>query len=37
MWRRLSFGRDNVVQAEVIDPVRRDLIGVTLKAFSSAG
>jgi hypothetical protein len=36
MWRRLAFARDSVVQIEVIDPVRRDLIGLTLKAFSSA-
>lgn len=36
MWRKLAFGRDNVVELEVIDPVPRDLIGVTLKAFSSA-
>ncbi len=36
MWRRLGWGRDNVIDLEVIDPVRRDLVGVTLKAFSSA-
>ena len=36
MWRRLGFGRDNEVDLEVIDPVRRDIVGVTLKAFSSA-
>ena len=36
MWRKLGFGRDNVVDIEVIDPVRRDIVGVTLKAFSSA-
>jgi hypothetical protein len=36
MWRRLGFGRDNVVDIEVIDPVPRDIVGVTLKAFSSA-
>jgi hypothetical protein len=36
MWRRLGFGRDNVVEIDVIDPVPRDIIGVTLKAFSSA-
>jgi hypothetical protein len=35
MWRRLAFGRDNVVDVEVIDPVPRDLVGVTLKAFSA--
>ncbi|RQS63837.1 hypothetical protein [Burkholderia sp. Bp8984] len=36
MWRKLGFGRDNVVDVEVIDPVRRDIVGATLKAFSSA-
>ena len=36
MWRRLGFGRDNVIDLQVIDPVRRDLIGATMKAFSSA-
>lgn len=34
MFRRLGFGRDNVVDMKVIDPVRRDLIGATLRAFS---
>jgi len=36
MWRRLSWARDAVVDLEVIDPVSRDLIGATLRAFSSA-
>lgn len=36
MWRKLGFGRDNVVDVEIIDPVNRDLVGATLKAFSSA-
>lgn len=36
MWRKLGWGRDNVVDIEVIDPVNRDLVGATLKAFSSA-
>ena len=36
IWRRLGFGRDNVVDVEVIDPVNRDLVGATLRAFSSA-
>lgn len=36
MWRRLGFGRDNVIDIEVIDPVPRDIVGATLKAFSSA-
>jgi hypothetical protein len=36
MWRRLGMGRDNVLDIEVIDPVNRDLVGATLKAFSAA-
>jgi hypothetical protein len=36
MWRKLGFGRDNVIEIDVIDPVPRDIVGVTLKAFSSA-
>ena len=36
IYRRLSFARDCVVDLEVIDPVQRDLVGVTLKAFSAA-
>lgn len=36
MWRKLGWGRDNVVDIEVIDPVNRDLVGATLKAMSSA-
>lgn len=36
MWRRLGMGRDVVLDLQVIDPVRRDLVGATLKAFSSA-
>lgn len=36
MWRRLGLGRDNVVDIEVIDPVPRDIVGATLRAFSSA-
>lgn len=36
MWRKLGWGRDNVVDLEVIDPVNRDLVGATLKAFSAA-
>ena len=35
MFRRLGFARDSVVDLQVIDPVSRDLIGVTLRAFSS--
>jgi len=35
IWRRLGFGRDNVLDIEIIDPVRRDLVGATLKAFSA--
>lgn len=37
LYRRLGFARDSVLDVEVIDPVPRDLVGVTLKAFSSAG
>ena len=33
MWRRLGWGRDNVVDIEVIAPVNRDIVGATLKAF----
>ena len=36
MWRRLSFARDTVLSIEIIDPVKRDIVGVTLKAFSAA-
>jgi hypothetical protein len=35
MWRRLGFARDSVVDLKVIDPVRRDIVGATLRAFSS--
>lgn len=35
MWRKLAFARDSVVDLEIIDPVPRDLVGVTLRAFSS--
>lgn len=34
MWRRLAFGRNNLVEVEVIAPVNRDITGATLKAFS---
>jgi hypothetical protein len=34
MWRKLGFARDSVIDLQVIDPVRRDLVGATLKAFS---
>ena len=36
MFRKLGFARDMVLDLEVIDPVRRDIVGVTLKAASSA-
>lgn len=36
LWRRLGFARDNVVDISVIDPVNRDIVGATLRAFSSA-
>lgn len=35
IWRKLAFGRDNVVELQVIDPVPRDVVGVTLRAFSA--
>jgi hypothetical protein len=35
MWRRLAFGRDVVIDVEVIDPVRRDLVGASLRAFGA--
>jgi len=34
MWRRLAFGRDNLVEVEVIAPVNRDITGATLRAFA---
>ena len=34
MFRRLGFSRDAVIDLEVIDPVPRDLVGVTMKAFA---
>jgi len=34
MWRRLAFARDTVLEVEIIDPVNRDMVGATLKAFS---
>lgn len=32
IWRKLSFARDSVVELEVIAPVRRDVVGATLRA-----
>ncbi len=32
MWRRLGMARDTVFEIEVIDPVARDIVGVTLKS-----
>lgn len=37
MWRRLGFGRNNLLEVDVIAPVNRDLVGATLKAFSESG
>lgn len=34
IWRRLAFGRSNLVEVEVLAPVNRDIVGATLKAFS---
>jgi len=36
MFRKLGFARDSVIDLEVIDPVKRDLVGATLRAFSGA-
>jgi hypothetical protein len=33
MWRKLGFTRDTIVEIEVIDPVNRDIVGATIKAF----
>jgi hypothetical protein len=33
MWRRLGMGRDNIFEVEVIAPVKRDIVGATLKAM----
>jgi hypothetical protein len=35
LWRRLSFGRSNLVEVEVIAPVNRDIVGATLHAFAA--
>jgi hypothetical protein len=32
MWRKLGFTRDTVAELEIIDPVKRDIVGVTLRA-----
>ncbi len=34
MKRRLAMGRNNLFELDVIAPVRRDLVGATLKAFA---
>ncbi len=34
IWRRLGFSRGAVLEVEVIDPVGRDIAGVTLRAAS---
>lgn len=31
IWRRLGFARDTVFEVKVIDPVKRDIVGATLK------
>lgn len=33
MWRRLGWARDSVFELEVIDPVNRDMVGATLRAW----
>lgn len=35
MWRRRGWSRGAVAQIEVIDPVNRDLVGATLRAFGT--
>lgn len=37
MWRRLTNARDRVYEVSVIDPVRRDVAGATLKRASAGG
>lgn len=34
IWRKLSFSRDAVIEVTVIDPVKRDVVGATLKSFN---
>ncbi len=31
IWRRLGFARDTVFEVKVVDPVKRDIVGATLK------
>ena len=33
IWRKLGFSRGAVAQIDVIDPVNRDIVGSTLRAF----
>ena len=33
IWRKLGFSRGAVAQLDVIDPVNRDIVGATLRAF----
>jgi hypothetical protein len=35
MWRKLGFSRGAVAQIEVMDPVNRDIVGATLRAFGT--
>lgn len=37
MIRRLAFGRNNLVEVEVIQPCNADIVGATLKAMSESG
>ena len=33
MWRQLGFSRATVAEIQVIDPVRRDIVGATIRSF----
>jgi hypothetical protein len=35
LWRKLGFSRGAVAELEVIDPISRDIVGVTLKAMGT--
>ena len=37
IWRQLGFSRGTVAEIQVIDPVKRDIVGATLKAISEPG
>ncbi len=37
IWRRLSFGRDVMVDVKIYDPVNRDIVGATLRRSGDDG